>query len=54
MLGTILGNVDRVTLRIEVGTDLHYLDGYFDGSGLLLGVSIGSTDVKVLGYCEGI
>ena len=28
-LGTILGNVDEITLGIDVGTDLGYLDGSF-------------------------
>ena len=32
MLGTILGYVDRITLVIDVRTELGSLDGYFDGS----------------------
>ena len=54
MLGTILGNVDEITLGLDVGTDMGSLDGYFyvsnDGilEGLLIGVSLVSTDGKVL------
>ena len=32
MLGTILGNLDRTTLVIDIGTELGSLDGSFDGS----------------------
>ena len=32
MIGTILGNLDGITLWIYVGTDLGYLDGSYDGS----------------------
>ena len=45
---------------IDVGTVLCCLDVLFDGScyrkrgGLFLGASLVSTDVKVLGYDEGI
>ena len=41
--GTVLEYVDEVTLRLEVGTYMHSLYGYFDGyentklKGLLLG-----------------
>ena len=43
LLDTILGNVDGITLEFDVGKELRYLDGSFDGSnddnieGLLLG-----------------
>ena len=56
---TVLGNVDVITLGFDVGTELGSLDGSFDGpnygklEGLLLGVSPGYTDVKVLGSDEG-
>ena len=54
MLGTILVNVYGITLRIDFGTELGSLYGYFDGSndgkleGLLLVDSLGYTDGKVL------
>ena len=54
MLGTILGNVNVITLGIGVETDLGSLNGSFDGSndgkleGLFIGRSLGSTDGKVL------
>ena len=32
MLGTILGNVDVITLGLGVGTELGFLDGQFFGS----------------------
>ena len=32
MLVTIIGNLDRITLGIDVGTELGYLDGSFDSS----------------------
>ena len=60
VIDTILGNVDVITLGIDCGTELGYLDGCFDGSndgkleGLFLGGSLGSTDGKVLGYDEGV
>ena len=60
VLGTILINVDGITLGIDVGIELGFLDGSFDGSnygkleGLLLGDSLGYTDGKVIGYDEGI
>ena len=60
VLGTLLENVDGITLRLDVGTELGYLDGPFDGSndgkleGLLIGESLGSTDGKVIGSDEGI
>ena len=59
MFGTILGCLDRITLGIDIGTELVFLDGSFDGynegklEGLLLGDSLGSTDGKVLGSYEG-
>ena len=31
MIGTILVNVDEITLGIDVGTDMGSLDGSFDG-----------------------
>ena len=31
VLGTILGNVDRIILGLDVGTEIGYLDGFFDG-----------------------
>ena len=43
MLGTILGNVDIITLGIDIGTELVFLDGSVYGSnegnieGLLIG-----------------
>ena len=39
LIGTIVGNVDIITLEIDVGTDLGYLDGSLDDSnyGLLEG-----------------
>ena len=55
MLGTILGNVDGITLSLDVGTELVSLDESFDGSncgnieGFLHGESLVSTDVKMLG-----
>ena len=32
VLGTILGNVDGIIIDFDVGTELEYLDGFFDGS----------------------
>ena len=32
VFGTIHGNVDRITLRFDIGTELGFLDGSFDGS----------------------
>ena len=29
---TIIGNVDRITLGIDIGTELGFLDGSFDDS----------------------
>ena len=60
VIGTILGDVDVITLGIDVGTELCYLYGSFDGSnygkieGLLPGDSLEYTEGKVLGYNEGI
>ena len=54
VLVTILGNVDRITLGLDVETELEYLEKSLDGSnngkfeGLFLGDSLGSTDVKCL------
>ena len=60
VLRTILGNVDRITLDIDVGTELGSLDGSFDSSDggnlevfLLVG-SLGYTDGKFFGSDEGI
>ena len=58
MLVTILGNVYGITLRLDIGTELEFLDESFDGynegklEGLFLGDSLRSTDVKVLGSDE--
>ena len=52
VLDTILGNVDGITIGIDFGTELVFLDGSFHGSsdikieGLLFGHSKLSTDVK--------
>ena len=60
VLGTIILNVDEITLRINVGTELGYLDGSFDGSnygkieGLLIADLLRSIDDKVIGSYEGI
>ena len=60
VLGTTLENVDRITLGIDIGTELCYLNGFFDGSndgkleGLLIGYLLGYNDGKVLGSDEGI
>ena len=54
MIGTIFVNVDGITLRLDVVTDLGSLDGSFDGfnygkpEGLLLGDSLGYNNGKVL------
>ena len=59
-IGNIIVNVDRITLGIDVETELSSLDGSLHGSndgnieGLLIGDSLGSTDVKVFGSNEGI
>ena len=60
MLGAILGNVDVITLGVDVGTELEYLDGSFDGSNysklerMFLEDSLGYTDGKVIVSDEGI
>ena len=60
VLGTILENTDRITLGLDIVTELGSLDGSFDGSndgnieGLLLGDSLRSTDGKFIGSEEGI
>ena len=60
VIGTILGNVDIITLGIDIGTYMGSLYGSFDGSndiklgGLFLGDSPGYTDCKVIGSDEGI
>ena len=54
IIGAILGNVDGITLLIDVGTKLGSLDSSFDGSndrnieGLFLGGSLVSTDNNTL------
>ena len=59
VFGIILGNVDRITLGIDIGTELGFLYRSFDDSnegkleGLFIGDSLGSNDGKVLGYDEG-
>ena len=56
LIGTILVYVDVITLGIDVGTELGYLDGSCNDSndgnleGLLVGYSLGYTDGKVLSY----
>ena len=53
-------NIDRITLKLDVQTDLGSLDVSFDGSNenklerLLLGISLGYTNGKVIGSDEGI
>ena len=32
VLGTLLWDVDEITLEVDVGTDMGFLDGSFDGS----------------------
>ena len=60
MLGTILVNVDVITLGIGVGTDIGSLDGSFYGYNdgklevLFIGDFLASNDGKVLGYDEGV
>ena len=60
VFGTMLGNADRITLEIGVGTDQGSLDGYLNGSnvvkieGLLIRSSLGYTDDKLPGSDEGI
>ena len=55
-VGTIFEYVYGITLRIDVGTELVFLDGSFgvfnNGNlkSLFLRDSLGSTDGKVLGY----
>ena len=56
--GTILVDVDGITLVLDVGIVLVYLDGSFDGYNdgklevLLLGGSLGSNDAKVIGQSQ--
>ena len=60
VLGTIIGNVDRITLGIDVRTDLGslYVSSYVYNDckieGLLIGDSLRSTHGKVQGSVEGI
>ena len=60
MFGTMLGNVDVITLGLDVGIDLESLDGYFGVSNdgklevLFIGGSLGSTYCEILGSDEGI
>ena len=35
VLGTTLGNVDEITLGLDVGTYLGSLDGFFDSSNVI-------------------
>ena len=55
LVGTILVNVNGITLGLDVVTELGSLDGSFDSSNdvnlevLLLVYSLGSTDGEVLG-----
>ena len=58
--GTKIGNVDIITLGIDIVTELGYLDGSFGGSNdlnigvLFLGDSLGYIDGNVLRSYEGI
>ena len=60
MLVTILGNLDRITPGLSIGTELGSLDGSFDCynygnlEGLLLVDSLVYTDDKALGSDEVI
>ena len=60
MFGTILENVYGIIPGLDVGTELGYLDVFFDESnnnnfeGLLLEESLWYTDGKMLGYYKGI
>ena len=60
VLGTILGNVNIITLGVDIVTYMSPLDESFGGSndgnleGLFLGESLGYTYGKVLGADEGI
>ena len=59
VFGAILGNLDIITLGVDIGTELGFLDGSFYCSneskleGSCLGDSQGYTDGKVLGSDEG-
>ena len=59
MIKNIIGNKNKITLVLDVGTDLGSLDGSFDYSnygklvGLLLGDSLKTTYGKVLGTILG-
>ena len=54
MIENILGNINGITLGLDVGTELGYLDVSVDGynygkiEGLLLGGSLVYTNLKVL------
>ena len=52
VIGTILGNVDRIILGLDFVTYLGSLDGSNGGmlEGLFIGVSLLSTDGKLIGY----
>ena len=60
VIDTAIGNVNGITLGIDIGTDMVSLEGYFDVSnddkveGLYLGDSMKSTDGGLLGYDEAI
>ena len=60
MLETILGDLETITLGLDVGTEMGYLDGSFYGSndgkleGLLIGDYLRFTNGKLIGSDEGI
>ena len=60
IFGTILGNIDGITLDIDVRTELGILIGSYDGSndgkieGSLIRNSLGYTDERRIRYDEGI
>ena len=60
VLGTILRNIDRIAVGVDVGTEQVSLDGsfhFYNGGkreGLLLVGSLGYTDDKFLSTDEGI
>ena len=60
VFGTKIGDVERITLGIDIGTELGFLDWSFDGSNdrkvgvLFLGDLLGYNYGKVLGSDEGI
>ena len=60
VLENIVGNASIITLGIDVGTELGFLNGYFNGSNddhledLCLEDSLGYNHGQVLGYDEGL